>query len=203
VKQETRAINPNYQAIERELSSTDTELAALKKRIEITELFMKDFHKEIQEIPETERKLTDLQRSYSIFNKRFMDLTERLETAKITERLDTIEKGVRFELIERPRVPFYPFKPNRKAIALIGLVTGAFVGGGLVFIAEATDHSFSDIAHLRQVLDIPVLGSVSRILTVEEDEFNKSKKRLGLVSLLVFIIFVFLGVVAKYILATR
>ena len=41
---------------------------------------------------------------------------------------------------------------------------------------------------------------MSRILTVEEDEFNKSKKRLGLVSLLVFIIFIFLGVVAKYIL---
>jgi hypothetical protein len=37
---------------------------------------------------------------------------------------------------------------------------------------------------------------------VEEDEFNKSKKRLGLVSLLVFIIFIFLGVVAKYILTS-
>ncbi|MDD5557695.1 MAG: Wzz/FepE/Etk N-terminal domain-containing protein [bacterium] len=203
VKQETRSINPNYQEIERELGKTDSELASLKKRIEITELFIRDFHKEIQQIPETERKLTDLQRSYGIYNKRFIDLTERLETARITERLDTIERGARFELIERPRVPLVPFKPNRRAITLIGLVTGAFVGGGLVFIAEATDHSFSDIAHLRQVIDIPVLGSVSRILTVEEDEFNRSKKRLGLVSLLVFVIFVFLGVVAKYILTTR
>ena len=107
---------------------------------------------------------------------------------------------MRFEIYERPRVPIQPFKPNRKAISLIGLVSGIFFGGALVFIAEATDHSFSEISQLRAAIDLPVIGSVSRILTVEEDEFNKSKKRLGLVSLLVFIIFIFLGVVAKYIL---
>jgi len=202
VKQETRAINPNYQQIEREIGKAEAEIAALKKRIEVTELYMKDQHREVQQIPETERKMTDLQRSYGIYNKRFLDLTEKLETAKITERLETIEKGVRFEIYERPRVPIQPFKPNRKAIALIGLVTGGFFGGALVFIAEATDHSFSEISQLRQAIDLPILGSVSRILTVEEDEFNKSKKRLGLVSLLVFIIFIFLGVVAKYILTS-
>jgi polysaccharide chain length determinant protein (PEP-CTERM system associated) len=200
VKQETRAINPNYQQVEREIGKTDAEIASLKKRLEITELYMKDFHREIQQIPETERKMTDLQRSYGIYNRRFLDLTEKLETAKITERLETIEKGVRFEIYERPRVPIQPFKPNRKAIALIGLVSGIFFGGALVFVAEATDHSFSEISQLRQAIDLPILGAVSRILTVEEDEFNKSKKRLGLVSLLVFIIFIFLGVVAKYIL---
>lgn len=203
VKQETRTINPNYQELEKELSRTDAEMASLKKRIEITELFMKDYHKEVRKIPETERKLTDLQRSYNIYNRRFLDLTERLETAKITERLETIEKGVRFEILERPRVPMEPFKPNRKAIVLIGLISGMFIGGGLVFIAEATDHSFGDIAQLRQAVEIPVLGSVSRILTVEEDEFNKSKKRLGMVSILVFIIFVFLGVLAKYVLTVK
>lgn len=200
VKQETRSINPNYQQVEREIGKADAEIAALKKRLEIAELYMKDFHREVQQIPETERKMTDLQRSYGIYNRRFLDLTEKLETAKITERLETIEKGVRFEIYERPRVPIYPFKPNRKAITLIGLVSGIFFGGALVFIAEATDHSFSEISQLRQAIDIPILGSVSRILTVEEDEFNKSKKRLGLVSLLVFVIFIFLGVVAKYIL---
>ncbi|MCX6357633.1 MAG: Wzz/FepE/Etk N-terminal domain-containing protein [Candidatus Aureabacteria bacterium] len=181
VKQETRTINPTYQELEKELGKTDAEIASVKKRIEITELFMGDYHKEIKQIPEAERKLTDLQRSYNIYNRRFLDLTERLETAKITERLETIEKGVRFEILEKPRVPIEPFKPNRKAIVLIGLVSGIFMGGGLVFIAEATDHSFSDTSQLRQTIDIPVLGSVSRILTVDEEEFNRSKKRLGLV----------------------
>ena len=137
---------------------------------------MKDFHKEIQQIPQAERRLTDLQRSYNIYNRRYLSLTDRLETAKITERLESIEKGVKFELYERPRVPLRPHKPNRKAITLIGLVAGIFVGGGLVFAAEATDHSFSEISQLKQFMEIPVLGSVSQILTVEEHEFNKSKK---------------------------
>ena len=203
VKQETRSINPIYQDCQRELGKANSDIASLKKKIEITELFMRDFNKEIKQIPQTERKLTDLQRSYQIYNKRYLDLSSRLETAKITERLETIAKGSKFELVEKPRVPFQPFKPNRKAIALIGLVAGFFVGGGLVFIAESTDHSFGEVSQMKQFLDIPALGSVSQILTVEEADFNRSKKRLGLVSLMVFIIFIFLGVLAKYVLTAR
>jgi succinoglycan biosynthesis transport protein ExoP len=203
VKQETRSINPVHQGLELQLGQVNAEIASLKERISITELFITDFNKEVKQIPQTERKLTDLQRSYNIYNKRYMDLTDRLETAKITERLETIEKGARFEIYEKPRIPLKPFKPNRKGIALIGLVAGIFIGGGLVFIAEATDHSFSDSSQLRQFLDIPVIGSVSQILTVEEEEFNKSKKRLGLISLFVFVLFILLGVIAKYILTAK
>lgn len=194
VKQETRSINPVYQDLMRSLSHLDAEIAGLHDRLKLTEIVIEDLYQEIEEVPRKQQAMSELKRNYNIYQTRYYDLENKLQTAYITKRLERKEADTAFKILDEARVPLVPFKPNRKAICLIGLVLGMFVGSGLIFLAEATDHSFDDVGEIRAFLDVPVLGSISQILTMEDALFNRSKKRLAYAALLIFTITVLLTV---------
>ncbi|MFH1995412.1 MAG: XrtA system polysaccharide chain length determinant [Candidatus Omnitrophota bacterium] len=193
-------LNPMYQNIKIELNNANMQIASLKKRVQLTELYVGDYKERIKSIPKKEAELDELQRDYGINSAMYTDLTKRLETAYLTRRLELQEKGTRFKIVDPAVVPRTPFKPNRQFLGLAGMILGMGMGVGLIFMAEMTDHSFIEINQLRNFLNIPVLASISQILTIEEAEEIKARKRLGVLFLFVFVIFVVLGGIAKFIL---
>src|SRR3989338_5725355 len=58
-------------------------------------------------------------------------LLERLETAKITQRLQSSKEGTRYTILDPPRIPLKPFQPNKYLVALCGLFLGTLAGVGL------------------------------------------------------------------------
>ncbi len=104
-------------------------------------------------------------------------LLQRLETAKITQRLEASKSGTHYSIIDPPRIPLSPAKPNKIQVIFLGLILGAFSGTGLVFAGEFLDHSFLDIEDAKQNLQLPVLGAISRITTQEEIDSEKSKQK--------------------------
>lgn len=106
-------------------------------------------------------------------------LLQKLETAKITQRLETSREGTRYTVLDPPRLPLRPAKPNKILVLFLGLFFGAAAGVGLVFAREFTDQSFLDIEDAKYALGLPVLGAISRITTQEEinRKTNKIKTR--------------------------
>jgi len=104
-------------------------------------------------------------------------LLERLETAKITKRLQDSKEGTRYTIVDPPRVPTAPFKPNRVLVSLIGLAAGLGLGIGLVFAKEFFDKSFIDVQDAKEFLGVPLLGAISKITTVEEIARARTKER--------------------------
>ena len=104
-------------------------------------------------------------------------LLKRLETAKITQRLDVSREGTRYTIIEPPRLPLTPVKPNKLMVMFMGLLLGAGLGAGLVFAGEFMDQSILDVHDAKLSLDVPVLGAISRITTQEEVSKEKAAKR--------------------------
>ncbi len=95
-------------------------------------------------------------------------LLERLETAKITQRLQMSKEGTKYTILDPPRVPLAPFKPNRLLVSLIGLALGLGVGIGLIFLMEFFDKSFIDVQEAKEFLGVPLLGAISKITTTED-----------------------------------
>lgn len=128
-------------------------------------------------------------------------LLQKLETAKITQRLETSREGTRYTVLDPPRLPLKPIKPQRPLVALMGLFMGAMSGVGLVFGREFMDQSILDISDAKQALDLPILGAISRITTQEEIEKERNKKRklitTGLISAFILIIIALLISVLK------
>jgi len=104
-------------------------------------------------------------------------LLQKLETAKITQRLETSKEGTRYSIIDPPRLPLKPSKPNKLLVILVGMFLGACVGVASIFGKEFLDQSFLDIEDAKMHLDLPVLGAISRLITQEVVDCEKLKKK--------------------------
>ena len=131
----------------------------------------------------------------------YNELLTRLETAKITQRLEASREGTRYTILDPARLPLKPSKPNKMMLLFLGLVIGAGVGVGLIFLAELFDHSFLGIDEARAFLELPIFGAVSKIVTQEDLRVQKMHNVkmttisavVGVVLLIIIIFNVFLG----------
>lgn len=126
--------------------------------------------------PWQEQELARLTRDYEVTSNTYHHLQERLERAKITERLGTSDEGVKIKVLEPARLPLRPVRPKLALIGLFGLLLGAFVGAGAVFAAEYLDQSFQSAEDAQLALGVPVLGSISTIVTPEDIELRRRRR---------------------------
>jgi capsular polysaccharide biosynthesis protein len=108
----------------------------------------------------------------SIYN----SLLQRLETAKITQRLQSSKEGTKYTIIEEARIPVTPISPNKMLVAMMGFVLGLGLGVALLFIMEFLDTSFLDVQEAAAYLGTPLLGSISKINTVEAIQENRHRE---------------------------
>jgi uncharacterized protein involved in exopolysaccharide biosynthesis len=104
-------------------------------------------------------------------------LLQRLETAKITQRLQSSKEGTHYRIIDPPRIPLSPFKPNRILIALVGMFLGTVGGAGLVLATEFLDKSFIDVEEAKEYLGVALFGAISKINTPESLKREREKER--------------------------
>ncbi|MFH1776280.1 MAG: GNVR domain-containing protein [Candidatus Omnitrophota bacterium] len=137
-------------------------------------------------------------RDTSVNEKIYDMLLERLETAKITQRLESSREGTRFKIIDPARIPLRPKKPNKLIISFLGFVLGGFLGVGCVFGREYTDHSFKSVEDAKTVLELPILGAISKISTIEEvnKEAIKQKKAI-IVAVIIIVCLIIIGIVTS------
>jgi len=119
-------------------------------------------------VPRQQEELARLSRDKAINERIYAMLLERLESAKITGRLDSSDNRTRFRIIEPARLPLQPIKPDKLTFSFLGLLLGGACGFGFVYARDYTDSSFRDEEHLKQYFDLPVLGSISKIVTAED-----------------------------------
>ena len=203
IKQETTALNPIYQAIKMQLSEGEREIAELEDSIELTKTFAQAAFERMEQIPEKKKELDRLRLESVNYSAAYSSLLQKRETAYVTRRLELEERGTKFRIVDNAEVPLQPFKPKRSLIVLAGFFFGLVIGGGLIVLAEATDHSFEEPNQLREFLPIPLLGATSQIMTPEEKAFSNSKKRLAILAMLVFTAVTVLAIIIAVIFQTK
>ena len=105
----------------------------------------------------------------------YSTLLQRIESAKITQRLQSSKEGTKYTVLDPPRVPLEPFKPNKVLVALMGLFCGCGAGVGLVFLSEFVDKSFIDVEEAKDYLGVALFGAISKINTPESLRREKEK----------------------------
>ena len=131
-------------------------------------------------------KLDDVMaRDASVNDKIYAMLLSRLETAKITQRLQTSKEGTKYTILDPPRVPLRPFQPNKVLVALIGLFIGILCGTGFILAIEFMDQSFIDVEDANRFFKEPLLGAISKIQT--ELGLKKEKERVSWMYSMAFI----------------
>ena len=131
--------------------------------------------------PLQQQELARLTRGNQVNATSYQHLQQRLERAKISQRLGDSDEGLKFKILEPARLPLRPIKPNLWKIFFFGLLFGSFVGIGVAFVAEYLDQSFQTAEDLQAALELPVIGSISTIVT-EADLEARNRRRQGWVS---------------------
>lgn len=136
-----RPENPAYINLQAQLNSARSSLEALRKTRAEVKRRLNEYATRLERSPGIEPEYLVLIRDRDTSAQKYQDIRSRLLEAKVAEGLEVQRKGERFSLIDPPSLPEKPFKPNRMAIVLLGVILA--IGGGLGSgaVAESLDHS--------------------------------------------------------------
>ncbi len=155
-----RTQDPLIQRLRGELGKSKIEIARLKgKRVNL-EKQIRDFEERVENTPVREQQLTTIMRDYGNIQKNYQSLLGKRLEAKISENLEKRQKGEIFRVLDPADYPTGPSKPNRIFILVMGILLSAGVGGGMAFLRDWMDQSFSNEVELFEAFGVPVLGVI-------------------------------------------
>lgn len=127
--------------------------------------------------PRQEQEMTGLERDYEIHKATYEQLKNRLEQAKITQRLGSSDEATKFKIIEPARLPQTPLFPNLLLFFIGSVVVGLAAGTAAAFGAEYLDQSFQSAEDVQAALSLPVVGSISTIVTTGDVQARQERMK--------------------------
>ncbi|MBI5789544.1 MAG: hypothetical protein HZA78_11900 [Candidatus Schekmanbacteria bacterium] len=137
----------------------------------------------VENTPRIEQELVSLTRDYEITKDKYQSLLNKKLEAKLSESLETKQKGETFKVLDAAEMPLLPFKPDFKKIGIAAVFAGLALGACWVWVKEMLDHSIRCADEVKELFGLPVLGVVSNIIT-DYDSRRKKIKQVLLISCL-------------------
>ncbi|PID39334.1 MAG: chain-length determining protein [Proteobacteria bacterium] len=169
--------NSAYITLAAQLASTRAEIESLKQQRLETRDKVEMYRQRIETTPTIEHAYNALLIDQNNTRGKYEDLMRKVMEASVALGLEKKQKGERFTLIDPAQFPEKPFKPNRLAICLIGIVLGLAAGAGVTVLAEMTDQSIHTAKDLERCADFPLLVAIPSIVT-PYDRRKQRRKRL-------------------------
>lgn len=194
---------PAYQELAKILATAEVRVASLQARVSEFNSRLARARESLKTAPQIEAELTQLNRDYAIHKKNYDDLVARRESASLSGELESTAGIADFRLIDPPRTSPNPVAPNRMLL-LPGVLVGAIAGGmALAFLLSQLRPVFFDARNLRAVVELPVLGVVTKLVgETEKRKQRRDTQRFALASSGLVGLFVF-GVGLLFFLANR
>lgn len=162
-------VNPVYQNLRLEQSRNEVALAELKQEVAEEARVVGDLKARVNTIPQIEAELTQLTRDYDVTKAEYTALVQRLESARLSDQVDTNTNPVKFRVIEPPIKPLAPVGPKRILLMSATLLAALAMGGGLAVSLNQLKPIFLSRSLLGTVTGLPVLGSVSFVPHATQD----------------------------------
>lgn len=180
-----RPDNPAYITLSSQLSSLRSEIDSVKRQLNDIKTKKQQYESRIGSSAQIEGQYKDMLAEQANLESKLNDLTQKTMDAKVASGLEKDQKGERFTLIEPPRLPERPFKPNRLAIVMIGIVLATGVGIGFAAVTEFLDDAIHSPSALTRTTQIPVLGEIPAITTMFDLTGQQTKHHRVLIGILI------------------
>ena len=167
-----------YQDLDNPLAVLNLEIKRLKREENRIKKQLVTYQNMVENIPKYEQELIILARDYENIKRNYQSLLNKKLEAQLASNMERKQKGEQFKILDTARIPEKPYKPNRQKILLFSMILGLGIGGGLAYLLEYMGHSFRDIKELEGATKLPVIASIPVILTKEEINRKKMKKKI-------------------------
>lgn len=103
---------------------------------------------------------------------------DRLRGVEMSQTAESGDRGVQLTFIRRAESGHRPVSPNLAQAFLAALFLGGACGSLSVFFAHRTDDSFRNAGQLGDAMTMPLLGSVSELITRSHRRARKTRRYL-------------------------
>jgi polysaccharide biosynthesis transport protein len=166
--------NPAYIQLQSELAIAAVEVQNIgQQKIALAEN-LKKLEVNVSQTHQVERGYYDLNRDLDNHKAKYSELKSKYLEAKLSQNLEVEQKAEKFSLLEPPRVPDKPEKPNRIKILFVGFLASVFGGLGAGFLAEILDNSIRNHNALTQLMGSEPLVVIPYIKN--QDDLNRSRR---------------------------
>ena len=169
--------NPAYINLQTQISTTQMDIDSAQKEFKLLKQKYEDYRRRVESAPRVEQRYLDLQRNYTNAKSEYRETMARLQAAKEAKGLEESRMGEKFILVEPALTPIKPYKPNRLAILLLGMVLATGSGLGFGSFAEYMDHSVHRADELTEISGHTVLAVIP-YLENSQDGIRKIRRRL-------------------------
>jgi len=149
--------NPAYINLQTRVDATQMEIEAARKQLQQLQEKYEEYRKRVENSPKVEQEYLDLQRDYTNAKNNYQETENRLRVAQEAKGLQEDRMAEKFTLIGPATTPLEPYKPNRLAIILLGLVLAVGSGTGLGSLSEYMDNSVHTADELAKISGHKVL----------------------------------------------
>ena len=133
--------NPEYITLKTKLIASQGEISALMKTRDSLNAELLDYEKLIARSPQVEQEYQALMRDYENTKLKYNEVKAKQMEATMAQSMEKNKTNYEFSLLEPASLPDDPFKPNRKAIAFLGLLISIALAIGFVMIKEGLNPS--------------------------------------------------------------
>ena len=165
---EEKPDNPAYINLKAQVEAIEMEFGALQEEKKSLMAEISTYQERIESTPQVEKELNALTRNLENLKGKYVEMSNKLMNAKVVQEMEGKQKGERFSITSPAYFPQKPTKPNRFAILLLTGLIAIGLSSVLVVAWESIDHSIKTSDQLRILTGVPVLSSVSYIVTDQE-----------------------------------
>ncbi len=183
-----RPDNPAYITLASQLSSVRSEIKSVEGQMADLRRRMDEYNRRLGTSSQVEPRYKALLMERNNTQIKYDDLMRKYMESKVSQGLEKEQKGERFTIIDPARLPEEPFRPNRLAIMLIGLVLSIGAGIGTASVKEYSDTSVRKADYLSIITSFPVLASIPRMLSEKAEARRKKHMKIWIIAVVAAII---------------
>jgi len=169
--------NPAYVNLLTNIKAASSDIQALRSQKADLAEKLKMYRQRLEDAPKVEQEYLALTRNYQNAHTKHQEIMDKILEARIAEGMEESQKAEKFTIIDPAIYPQQPVSPKRGLIFLAGLILSMGAGLGMVALTENLDHSVKSVDELAWFTGLPVLGSISRIVTPEDVARKKQRRR--------------------------
>jgi polysaccharide chain length determinant protein (PEP-CTERM system associated) len=168
--------NPIYQNLTAQLQGVKTELELRERERKTIQEAMTTYSQRVFSAPQSQQEIGEVLRQNADLTKQYEKLKDDLAQARLSESLESRQKGSQFQIVDPANFPLVPTKPSKPIIAAVGLVICLFVGIAVAVIADIASQKVWTPSEVEALLGITVLAEIPEIVTPADIELIRRKR---------------------------
>jgi polysaccharide chain length determinant protein (PEP-CTERM system associated) len=168
--------NPAYKTLLAKLAEVNKEFEYRDKDRGFIDSQIAKYTARVESIPKTEQEMADAARQSEDLKKQYDDLKDKLAQARLSESLESKQKGSQFVVVDPPNLPLAPSKPNKPTVLLGAAAMSLLISIAFAIVVDVARQKIWTQSQIEAMWGLPVLVDIPEILT-DSDLIALRKKK--------------------------